>query len=218
MRELYQFAEAVTKYFQGDKETLRQAIEFRGLPVLVKFTGRGVSTDSENLSVRGKTRLAQWFAMTADDGTHGLNGYFFISSGFALRVIEEQSVDRPNLYLFTGEDCEPWDSFSVWADDAIGARDFWFRTADLDAMMAAPRAIEAAKPGRLRADREENLLRVIAGLWALSGLPPEHNTTADKLSALFDSWKWDKPAKSSMADTILKPAANLPGAVIRTSD
>jgi len=71
---------------------------------------------------------------------------------------------------------------------------------------------------RLRSDREQNLLRVIAGLWALSDLPSQHNTTADKLSALFDSWKWDKPAKQTIADTILKEAANLPGAVIRKSD
>jgi len=77
---------------------------------------------------------------------------------------------------------------------------------------------EDSKPAKLRSDREENLLRVIAGLWALSGLPAEHNTTADKVSALFDSWQWDKPAKSSIADTILKQAASLPGARIRTSD
>lgn len=65
---------------------------------------------------------------------------------------------------------------------------------------------------RFRSDREEALLRVIAGLWALSSLPRQHNSTADKLSALFAGWGWDKPAKSTIADNILKPAASLPGA------
>lgn len=80
-----------------------------------------------------------------------------------------------------------------------------------------PRRRSGAVPSPLRSDYEENLLRVIAGLWALSGLPVEHNTTADKLSGLFDSWQWDKPAKSTIADRILKRAAELPGARVRTS-
>jgi len=62
----------------------------------------------------------------------------------------------------------------------------------------------------IRPQREQNLLRVIAGLWALSDLPDAHNTTADKLSALFDTWGWEGPAKSTIADTILRPASTLP--------
>jgi hypothetical protein len=76
----------------------------------------------------------------------------------------------------------------------------------------------APKPKRIRSDREDNLLRVIAGLWALSGLPPEHHVTADKLEALFQSWDWEKPAKSAIAETMLRDAANLPGARVRKSD
>lgn len=96
-------------------------------------------------------------------------------------------------------------------EDVIRIRD-GARSPVADAQVAIP------KPGKIRSDREENLLRVIAGLWALSGLPAEHNTTADKLSGLFDTWGWDKPKKSSIADDTLKQAANLPGARIRTSD
>lgn len=74
---------------------------------------------------------------------------------------------------------------------------------------------EKCKADRIRADREETLLRVVAGLWALSGLPTEQHTTADKLSALFDDWGWDKPVKGTIADRVLKIAANLPGAKVR---
>ena len=73
-----------------------------------------------------------------------------------------------------------------------------------------PAVLPSAAESRLRPQREQNLLRVIAGLWALSDLPKAHNVTADKLSALFDSWGWDGPGKSTIADTILKPAASLP--------
>ncbi len=65
---------------------------------------------------------------------------------------------------------------------------------------------------KVRPQREQNLLRVIEGLWMLSSLPRAPNVTADKLSALFDTWGWDGPGKSTMADTILKPASQLPKA------
>lgn len=71
------------------------------------------------------------------------------------------------------------------------------------------------KVGKIRSDREQNLLRVIAGLWELSELPKAHNVTADKLSALFDGWGWDKPAAGTMADTILLEAAKLPRVTVQ---
>lgn len=73
----------------------------------------------------------------------------------------------------------------------------------------SPQASEPVKPARLRADREENLLRVIAGLWQFSNLPPQPNTAADRLSALFDGWGWEKPTKGAMADLILTPASKI---------
>lgn len=98
-------------------------------------------------------------------------------------------------------------------------RELQFKIADVESLKASRSALalptEVPKPRKIRADREENLLRVIAGLWALSDLPHAHNVTADKLSALFDGWGWDKPAAGTMADTILREALNLPGAVIR---
>ncbi|WP_152669952.1 hypothetical protein [Lysobacter capsici] len=66
----------------------------------------------------------------------------------------------------------------------------------------------AQKP--LRSDREETLLRVIQGLWHLApNLPPEPNTTADRLSNLFSLWGVEKPAKGTIADTVLTPASRL---------
>ncbi|MFQ6310518.1 hypothetical protein [Lysobacter capsici] len=65
----------------------------------------------------------------------------------------------------------------------------------------------AQKP--LRSDREETLLKVVQGLWHLAKLPQEPNTTADRLSRLFDQWEWTKPAKGTIADTVLTPASRL---------
>lgn len=102
-------------------------------------------------------------------------------------------------------------------------RELWFQADDIE-KMADTRTLPVTQPSekpeltkqpKLRSDREQNLLRVIAALWAMSDLPKEHNTTADKLSGLMDVWGWDKPASSTMADTILKEAMNLPGARIR---
>lgn len=62
---------------------------------------------------------------------------------------------------------------------------------------------------RIRGDREQTLLRVIAGLWSLSTLPPEPTTAADKVSALFDGWGWEKPTKATIAEKVLSPAVKL---------
>ena len=104
-----------------------------------------------------------------------------------------------------------------------GLEELWFNARDIEKLaskLASPLAqaggAEAAKRPKLRSDREQNLLRVIAALWAMSDLPKEHNVAADKLSALMDGWSWDKPAAGTIADTILKEAANLPGARIRS--
>lgn len=115
-------------------------------------------------------------------------------------------------------------------------KDLWFDAATLDSLtsdlsqttlsadgeahggLPDSADIHNAKPMKLRSDREETLLRVIAGLWSLSDLPREHNTAANELSYLFDSWGWDKPRKSTIADVVLKQALNLPGAKIRKSD
>lgn len=92
----------------------------------------------------------------------------------------------------------------------------WFNNADIKHLRAKQAiTLEQTKPSKLRSDREQNLLRVIAGLWALAELPPEHNTAADRISGLITSWGWDKPAAGTIADTVLSKAANLPGARIR---
>jgi hypothetical protein len=98
--------------------------------------------------------------------------------------------------------------------------DLLFRTSDIDALKhperhptgtpAAEAKPSSQKPQKLRSDRETTLLRVIAGLWEFSSLPPEPNIAADKLSALFDGWGWEKPTAGTIADTVLADAKKLP--------
>lgn len=66
-----------------------------------------------------------------------------------------------------------------------------------------------SKPSKLRSDREESLLRVIAALWEFSELPSEHYVAADKLSAAMGSWGWEKPLEDTIANVLLE-ATNLP--------
>ncbi|MDI1254122.1 hypothetical protein [Thermomonas sp.] len=174
--------------------------------------------DSEGVPQKGRTKYVRWFGITAVDATHALDGYFFVSGEIALGLIRDQGLWESEIVLYIDPVRDVWSGFYCRIEKDLITSDLWFLAADLDAASRMKVTDEPAKPARIRADREENLLRVIAGLWALSGLPAEHNTTADKLSALFDSWGWDRPAKSSMADTILRHAAKLSGAVIRTSD
>lgn len=99
----------------------------------------------------------------------------------------------------------------------INQRDAFFFLTDSDHWPNASTQVEgAAKQPKLRSDREQNLLRVIAALWEFSGLPKEQNTAADKLSGLMQGWGWEQPAAGTMADTILKAAANLPRNNIRS--
>lgn len=87
--------------------------------------------------------------------------------------------------------------------------DFW---GDLERTDAEA---ERSQGTKLRADREETLLRVIAGLWEVSGLPKKPTTAADRLEALFTGtgdggWGWEKPSKKTMADAVFALAARLP--------
>lgn len=140
--------------------------------------------------------------------------------------------DRDHSPVPLGENGEPTVHFVLLdRNETTGHRrppeqlqELWFSAEDIESLTTtnaqhvAPLNEEPApvKLTKLRSDREQNLLRVIAAMWALSDLPKEHNTAADKLSALMDGWKWDKPAASTIADTILKEAANLPGARVRS--
>ncbi|MGX5731946.1 hypothetical protein ACWKWK_15620 [Pseudoxanthomonas beigongshangi] len=87
--------------------------------------------------------------------------------------------------------------------------DFWGESERADA------EVERSQGTKLRADREETLLRVVAGLWEISGLPKKPTTAADRLEALFTGtgdggWGWEKPSKKTMADTVFSLAAKLP--------
>lgn len=203
-----------------DQESLRQAVILKGCPAFLElvddaFIGR-VFWDLES----GNTRYARWDALPFENDGGGcgfeLEGWFQLDSGDAGRVC--RGVERLELFNLTPANDGEEVPFFVVSRIELAREALWFRRSDVEAMKAGSLGQTEAQPRKIRSDREENLLRVIAGLWALSGLPSEHNTTADKLSALFDGWGWDKPAKSSIADTILKQAANLPGAGIRTSD
>lgn len=203
-----------------DQESLRQAVILKGCPAFLELTGGPfvgrVFSDVED----GETRYAHWVAVPILDHQEGgafeLEGWFQLDSPNASRVC--RGTERLDIYDLTPANDGETVPFFVAHGIEVARELLWFRRSDIEAIKAGSLGKQETQPRKIRSDREENLLRVIAGLWALSGLPSEHNTTADKLSALFDGWGWDKPAKSSIADTILKQAANLPGAGIRTSD
>lgn len=203
-----------------DQESLRQAVILKGCPAFLELTndlflGR-VLSDVED----GETRCAQWVAIPISDkgagGVFELEGWFQLDSANASRVC--RGTERLDTFDLTpandGEDVP----FFVAHGIEVARELLWFRRSDIEALKSGSLGKQEPQPRKIRSDREETLLRVIAGLWALSGLPSQPHKTADKLSALFDGWRWDKPAKSTIADTILKEAANLPGACIRNSD
>ena len=166
MRELYRFKEASDTFLQGDSEGLRQAIEFGGLRPLIKFTGRGTSQDDrEEAPVGGKSKLARWFGINADDATHGLAGYFYLSDGFALRLIEKSVLPDSNVYLYTDPECNPWDAFSVWLEDSnLGFSDLWFRASDLREVLQGEAKGEKASDDEVSTRERTTLYRVIAAL------------------------------------------------------
>ena len=212
-------------YGRMDEEALRQAILIGRLGAFVElghedFTGYAHEDDR---MVSGTTPFATWELLPRENEggpvRFNLRGWFSLQREEIKKILRRDGMTG-QFWLKPAGDGIDQPEFLVAA--TMHREGLWFRAGDVanfgagESPASSPAAAE--KPMRLRADREENLLRVIAGLWALSGLPVEHNTTADKLSALFDGWNWDKPAKSSIADTILKQAASLPGARIRTSD
>lgn len=210
-----------------DEEALRQFVLTSRSVAFVElgdqFQGRidnGVVPDD------GESSFCSWECFPDFKEAASNQRFFFVQGWFALGREDTKLLVRGNGISGERAVRAVHDDFSLSEFEfevgmSAHKENLWFRRADIerfkrgDEVSIVP-ATDNGKPARLRSDREENLLRVIAGLWALSGLPAEHNTTADKVSGLFDSWGWDKPAKSSMADTILKQAANLPGARIRT--
>lgn len=205
-----------------DEEALRQAVITGGLTAYVEltegpFVGRVFDPCSD-----GKSRFAEWSEIPIGNGAFELSGWFSLDGELSRKVCRgfEPDAGPWPIEPAIDESAATVPYFMVKLGN-LSREAFWFRRNELLSIKSGNKTggeQGLQKSAKLRSDREENLLRVIAGLWALSGLPPEHNTTADKLSGLFDTWQWDKPAKSTIADTILKEAANLPGARIRTSD
>lgn len=188
---------------------------------------------------QGFTKGSRWFRETGESpaenkmGNHfQLHGWYWVdpfdAEGWITRgsLIRSPGVwpssDEPNAY-YPPRESKDWFylvDHSAFAEPQSYERFVWLSLAQIEELNSISNNGERtpstdSKSEKLRSDREENLLRVAAGLWELSSLPSEASTVADKLSALFDGWGWEKPSKKTIADTVLARAAKLPR--IRTS-
>ena len=178
---------------------------------------------------QGFTTASRWFRDMEDEGRDGfafhLSGWFMvdeISAEWWLtrgRLTSPPFVwpaSAPPIPYAPPVELKKWMKLTepgAFSEEYSYERQVWLAKAQIDDLVRGATdkpAAEGQKPLRIRADREEVLLRTIAGLWELSNLPREPNTTADKLSALFDGWNWEKPSKKTLADTVLSVASKLP--------
>jgi hypothetical protein len=67
-----------------------------------------------------------------------------------------------------------------------------------------PKPVESGRP--MRTDKEENYLRIIAGLWARSELSMKPYTAAEELHSELSQWDWDKPGTDTIATVLIKAA------------
>ena len=245
-RDFYTYEEAASA-LSVDHESFRQILLRGGLDAYVeisylfgRFEAEGFEPPSSGKNEHAEWKrtvplhdhlgidyeLRGWFRVFPESLSHTLRVGGFVS-GFGRPDVEVWPWKLPELCW---EEYGVLGSFHLLDLDGTpkhpGLKELWFSAEQVDseaACLATPTkevdVVAAGPKQKLRSDREQNLLRVIAGLWALSGLPPEHYTTADKLTALFtgDAWRWEKPDKDAVA-RVLKEAANLPGAAIGTSD
>lgn len=231
--------EELSAKFDGNRATLDELVEFHGLRVYGKFYGaRASHVDDigfmdDSLRRSGRHELSKWeFSKSTEADIeeydiglmeYRLMGWFELSEEDTRLAITHGCVESPSPASYI--DGVRLGRFFL-IKSGLSSIDVRFLHSDINRIVSeagsgdSSRTIESNrstdKP--IRSDRENNLLRVIAGLWALSSLPTEHHTAADKISALFDEWKWDKPAKSTIADNVLNEAAKLPGAKVRKSD
>jgi len=224
-----------------DRAFLEELVEFHGLRAYAKVYGDqashmdGDSFMEDTLCKSGEHELAQWTYRQKkkwvgdehdiDRQEYTLRGWFELTEPCTSKLVAGSVVHNPVFVSYVGG-LAAGEFFGC--SESIEPEAARFRVADLDRLLNSPSDLDGAgevtpppEKGieKLRSDREQNVMRVIAGMWALSkNLPDTPNGVAEKLVALFEVWRWESPAKKTMADTILNRAFRLQGAMIRKSE
>lgn len=94
----------------------------------------------------------------------------------------------------------------------IKLSDLWLKREELDLHFPngegspQPQVATTQPKTRLRADAEENYLRVIAYLWAMSELDSRPHTAAKAMVDEIKLWDWDKPERDTIAKALTQAA------------
>lgn len=230
VRKFYTIEEA-RQLVGGSLNLLLEMVEFHGLRAYARFNHASASHMDErgfmedSLGRHGSHELANWLYfperkkpvddLDIDLMEYKIDGWFELSQRDTNSLLKVGETSYPSVSSFV--DGERFGYFFN-VDAKLDKEEARFRVKDIEWLLGPesnekPEANTVTK--KLRSDREESLLRVIAGLWSLSKLPPEHNKTAGVISKLFEAWAWDGPKAGTIADKILNEAANLPGARVR---
>lgn len=176
VRKLYRLGEAAARYFSGDVESLRQAIIFKKLPVLIEHNGGAwtweVDETTSGAGEWGRWLLSRGFSPNKDtpdgDGVPcTLYDWLYVSDSFALRVLAGEQVPDMTSIVWLSENMEPWEAFTIHGRD-WGTEDLWFLNSDLAEFSGDGQQVP--EPKSLGTRERNNLLRAIAGLAAHAGI------------------------------------------------
>lgn len=219
MRVLWNFDEAVDRYFHGDEESLRQAIEFHDLPVLVRYDGRALWCDfSVNPSgpderMNGSNELCEWIyapgVIREVIVTHRLRGHFFIEKEGALGFIDHPGkLVTLSMYHSRASISVPG---STGFDADVRISQLWFLASDLDALiedksLGHEKIVPVQMDGEMTPKREKTLLRIIRALDALAELPDRGATV--EICTKLEGLGFDGPRDDTVRE-VLKAARAL---------
>ena len=222
MRVLWNFDEAVDRYFHGDEESLRQAIEFHDLPVLVRYEGEArwfdfpSESDGPEGKATGSNELCSWIRLLGEtEGcaptTHILRGYFFLEKEYALRFIDNFGESLSLSMHHSRASLSDRDDHSCFVLEDVLLRTLWFLASDLDALTedkspGHEKIVPVQMDGEMTPKREKTLLRIIRALDALAELP-ERGATIEICTKL-EGLGFDGPRDDTVRE-VLKAARAL---------
>lgn len=197
-----------TEVLAAPVETIRQIVLRRGLDAYVElnstradFSGDRYATlqgcrTSSDTAQEGSTAFATWRHNNgfAQDGHYYLSGWFKVRPDALHELLRGGRFQSPELWP---ADVEPWCSddgkyafFSPLgldqADWQCHFEDLFFKVSDVDGLLQGGIGDEAHgskgnATAAMRTDKEDNYLKIIARLWAISGLDAKPHTATSQL-------------------------------------
>ncbi|UZW62358.1 hypothetical protein [Lysobacter enzymogenes] len=168
-------------------------------PEVIRAACASAEDDQHNYLSGLRVAPYDWCA----DGFPGLSFYILDSSS---AIYAKRPRDMYSSVVFLSEDVR-----SAKAMLSGGGGQAAVSSADSKQMQS-----DQSGSRKIRQDREQSLLRVIAVLWHMTpALPTEPYSAAQKILSHIEQWGWDGPGQETIARNILKQAADLPGAKIK---